>query len=713
MAAPPISAAAALDIITKIRDRDIRQVAENATFREYVVKFADVKRYTSFRSGQELLDHLPTSVDSADQAPADACSDSIPLNAWNGSFPLDALTNTLHLGKELLDRARARPARTDQALSGICRLTLFFNGGFLTELRSSSRAEEMKQVVELMSQHRRDPSNITVEVLTAGWEALAVARLSGEGAGLLGELGVSCGVVFPQHDHGERMDKLLVSTGLPVWLRWKQEVEEKLRLPVRAYDWLERCMADDPTLYILLLDAGMMTQLMNDMEALATDTFDHFMKPFTIFKVICALLAKTGSIHEIQERFPQSLKLVAQACTHSPDRKSDEQLATMLAFISMKTAMPLELDGAEGEQPRFQALVKRAREVKYSWFAFAKDTLLPSQDLILDLVGLFSYIHEGQFQFLGIILLSMLFNGVCTTWAGYSQGNHATWMLVLNFCSFGLFFMLRESAQCSDTGIKTVFLRDLKMFEACESYASLFVGTYSMLIVGYVPGYHSLKRSSKLARLLSIASSLVTLPMAAADSVYADATDDNAKGIDRYQKNLKSSAKCCGFTVPMGFVALFAFQMCDIHSQLVLLLFQLAFRPAGIFVVLAVQLFLWEAIVWCKLHSSDIASAETSVLGLLCLAFTPGCHPEEMRLVSKVTAFLRLFVVTVAWATVLWQGSTDAELAEHLHLRLNKVFVAVAAAGSLGLPLTLAQQWRAGRFVAEHQSYQLLPIQTP
>merc|ERR1719482_2535061 len=95
--------------------------------------------------------------------------------------------------------------------------------------------------------------------------------------------------------------------------------------------------------------------------------------------------------------------------------------------------------------------------------------------------------------------------------------------MITNILMLGYYNIMRESRKAYKHGLKSESLTGLRMFQSINSMIRFLVGTYSLLLAGYVAGFPKLEGLQLITRWASVASSLVFLPGKFVDLVQARA----------------------------------------------------------------------------------------------------------------------------------------------------------------------------------------------
>ena len=309
-----------------------------------------------------------------------------------------------------------------------------------------------------------------------------------------------------------------------------------------------------------------------------------------------------------------------------------------------------------------------------------------------------TYFLQKRFQWLALISLAMLFNAGASTFVMLDhpevRDRYGVVSWTLNVLTLGTFCHLAEGAYCFKTGQKTEGLAYFKVFEAVESSASLFVGVYSILIAGYLPGYPELSFATLVLRWLSVASSLVTLPKAVADFSRRFLLRGEVEGRQHYVDRVR---------VVSGTLALAAFQATEVWAQLTLLLFALVTRPYGVFVILAAA-FLGVGGVLARYSDEKGSLGEFFLFwflfGPLLVMFNPQTSGSPEDESGFDVALVRIATLAAAWLVIGWHWAHgfNPELEAHLQTPSPAVLAVIAAAGTVLHVGCFWQQFLAGRW---------------
>ena len=307
-----------------------------------------------------------------------------------------------------------------------------------------------------------------------------------------------------------------------------------------------------------------------------------------------------------------------------------------------------------------------------------------------------TYFLEKRFQWFALISLAMLFNAGASTLVMINpkfSDRYGVAAATLNVLTLGTYCHLAEGAYCFETGQKTEVLAWLKVLEAVESSASLFVGVYSILITGFLPGYPELCTTDLVLRWLSVASSLVTLPKAIADFSRRFLLRGEVFKRKHYVDRVRTVS---------GALALAVFQATEILAQLTLLLFALVTRPYGVFVILAAA-FCGVGALDRSINGCDALGVffrQWFLLGPLFVMFNPQLPAPLEQDPGFGTALVRIATLAVAWSVIGWHWAhrLNPELEEHLHTASPAALAVIAATGSILHVGCFWQQFLAGRW---------------
>jgi len=358
-------------------------------------------------------------------------------------------------------------------------------------------------------------------------------------------------------------------------------------------------------------------------------------------------------------------------------------------------------------------IVEEADGLRYGWFAFLKDSLLPVIDLGCDVGSFGSYVALKQWQYLSLVLTGMFFNAAASTYMLSKDllmeggGQRRICALCLNVATLGMSGLVREAQNCSRSGMKSMRLIHLKTHEMLESIASLSVAAYNLVIPGFVPGYEYVGLTTNCFRWATVVTSLATIPLVAYDNVIDMATKDWRSDL----RSFRSSVEWKWRGVALGKSFVLAYQVFEIMAQLVYMPLQMALRPWGIFILLGVQWVLLTSVIGPLTLRIKINSASTWMqkvwitISFCCfevppmMAFSTLPLPfSKFDLGPVISVVVRFCALSVAWTVLLVECDRQPKLASHLCEPNNIAMLVLAAFGGVGYVTSLLQQWRAGRW---------------
>lgn len=382
-------------------------------------------------------------------------------------------------------------------------------------------------------------------------------------------------------------------------------------------------------------------------------------------------------------------------------RDSVGVLAAIAPEVEIEAAMdllsPEERDNPLSYPRKALLFVSKAQQANYKWFLVITDTVLPVVDLVLDMVNLGSYVLNKRYQFLGVVGVGMLINaGISTTQMGVMEPTrYGLVSMVLNVLTFGVYCQVAEGFHCYRTGKKTDLLVNNKVCEGFESTVSLFVAVYSILISGYLDGYDELKPVQLILRWLSICSSLVTIPKCVYDDTFRTVVLGQCKGREHFATRMRKTR---------GKLAAYAFHASEISALLTFLIFQLATRPWGIFLLLFAKglVLAIRSLLWLEknkiIGTLFVVFAMTPLLCLLNVQVGGDLKHEP----GIATGLVRLAALAAAWGILIWKAVEDphADFVEQLQKPSCIGLVVISLAASVLHCGCFLQQYLAGRWSA-------------
>eukprot|EP00927_Polykrikos_kofoidii_P025355 TRINITY_DN22795_c0_g1_i1.p1 TRINITY_DN22795_c0_g1~~TRINITY_DN22795_c0_g1_i1.p1 ORF type:complete len:876 (-),score=131.52 TRINITY_DN22795_c0_g1_i1:269-2557(-) len=375
--------------------------------------------------------------------------------------------------------------------------------------------------------------------------------------------------------------------------------------------------------------------------------------------------------------------------------------AAALLFVTVwgfdKVAQRLEDLCPEGStRSDLMNKLQTASITRYTFSSAALDISFGLLDLACDIASGISYLTHHQFQFFGIVASGIAFSTLFTSHA-LVGAQRPVWGVALNVLTLGSFASVSESWRCYKTGFRRDELTGFKMLELVESFSSYFVALYSILISGYLEDYPLLGTFELLSQGSSILSSSLCLPWRVFGIMRFRLLPGRAEFGITYLDAAKSQ-RCF-------MVALLLFQASEVWCQATLILFQIMFRPWGIFMLGFAHIFalgvLTAVALRCKIQIGDFVP-----MPMLVFTNNIGGHRRHNQIISRVATMLRLTVLTATWIVIAMKLPEMPVLMDHLREQLPcRLIFIVAAVGTVVHLLASLQQFVAKRwwFESEHE----------
>lgn len=244
----------------------------------------------------------------------------------------------------------------------------------------------------------------------------------------------------------------------------------------------------------------------------------------------------------------------------------------------------------------------------------------------------------------------------------------------------------------------------MKRFEVSESMTSLYIAAYSIEISGYVVGYDHLSSMTLGIRCFSVATSLLTLPLAALKLSQVGrmkmATSKELKDLQRATALQESGTSS----------SLLGLHVAEFAWPFTLLVLQLTFRPYGIFVFMAAYLLVMVTAllivnerrvdslsVACKILAASLMGAPLIMIFHVSTDVSPK--------MDRAICYCRCIAIVAAWSAVsLGYFLSTPELTAHLMTPNCIGLTSIGAMGSMLYVVCLAIQQYKGRFNEEPDS---------
>jgi hypothetical protein len=324
----------------------------------------------------------------------------------------------------------------------------------------------------------------------------------------------------------------------------------------------------------------------------------------------------------------------------------------------------------------------------YRWYHYGMDTMSPCLDFVTELGNTYFFIHSQRFQFLGLMYLGIVYNTTMSTQALMAAKTTNCWKVLLNICTFGYFNLLRESRKSWARSLKGNALMGLKSYQKVNSMIRFFVGTYSLLIAGYLGDYPEMTGVQLLCRWLSVMSSLLFIPATCVDVVI----HHTQPGERHYGQAFRGWSR-----EKLFFIWIFLYQGSEVCAQVSLLIFQIVARPIGIFVAYSV----FGSLLW--LYAAIMTKCGCSKYVYVHMPqqlfwTTNAGSTTELQHMSRAGSLLRVLMLTATWYWVYLRLETHPRLMEHLHSHSNIGLFTIGVGGSVVHVMCYLQQLLKGRW---------------
>lgn len=325
---------------------------------------------------------------------------------------------------------------------------------------------------------------------------------------------------------------------------------------------------------------------------------------------------------------------------------------------------------------------------RYGLTDLAQGTFFPCLDFCLDMVQLKTFLDANQLVLFSVYAGAMLLNGISMACiAGFRQwGLH---IVILNLLTGSTGGQLVCAIKSFKKKRKSAKFTSYKIFEAVESYTSLFVSSYSVILAGHAPGFPRLSTHTTCVRFMSMTMSLGMLPLTP-----TDASKAAIFGGDTH-KHLRK-----GLRPLVGYGMLYLFFYFETCGHLILPVFLFVFGKLGSTILLICKFISVEVMTFYYLREPMKGAGQSagSLFEMLCgqygllifvsvpfMVMSPvtGDTPYFSELAGAMSV-VRVCYYALTWLLVAWAATPNETMCQALLEPKALIIEGLAGMGLLG-----------------------------